>query len=213
MIAEFHDGTRGGFFYVGTSHETLIARQKDPLDNATPASNAMAATALARLAALTGRTDFDDLACSTLLSAHRVMERMPTAAGQSLVRARLPPRPGSGICRDRPARTGTTSDPPSRPSPTRSTPTRSSPPLPGRSPRHWPTSSRSWPSDPRKMARSRPTFASGSPARPRWSESQLSNRLSSPPERRSSRVAHSILSTGMPTISPAFRNRGDVPRH
>ena len=85
LIDEFHDTAKGGFFYVGRSHETLIARQKDAYDNATPSGNAMAATALARLAALTGRDDLAKLARSTLQSAHLVMERMPTAAGQSLV--------------------------------------------------------------------------------------------------------------------------------
>ena len=85
MVAEFHDAEAGGFFYVGKSHETLIARQKDAYDNATPSGNAMAATALARLAALTGRDDLDALARSTLQSVHVVMERMPTAAGQSLI--------------------------------------------------------------------------------------------------------------------------------
>ena len=85
MVEEFHDAENGGFFYVGRSHEPLIARQKDAYDNATPSGNAMAATALARLAALTGRQDFEALARSTLQSVHLVMEKAPTAAGQSLI--------------------------------------------------------------------------------------------------------------------------------
>lgn len=85
MREEFHDTEGGGFFYVGASHEALIARQKDAYDNATPSGNAMAATALARLAALTGWDELDALARSTLRSVHVVMERMPTAAGQSLI--------------------------------------------------------------------------------------------------------------------------------
>ena len=85
MIEEFHDPEKGGFFYVGKGHEALIARQKDAYDNATPSGNAMAATALARLAALTGRADFDALARSTLEAVHLVMEKAPAAAGQSLI--------------------------------------------------------------------------------------------------------------------------------
>ena len=50
MIDEFADPEQGGFFYTGTSHEALIARQQDAYDNATPSGNAMAATALLRLA-------------------------------------------------------------------------------------------------------------------------------------------------------------------
>ena len=85
MVEEFHDAEKGGFFYVGKGHEALIARQKDAYDNATPSGNAMAATSLARLAALTGRDDFDSLARSTLQAVHLVMEKAPTAAGQSLI--------------------------------------------------------------------------------------------------------------------------------
>ncbi len=85
MIDEFHDAEKGGFFYVGRSHEALIVRQKDAYDNATPSGNAMAATALVRLAALTGRADFEALARSTLQAAHLVLERAPAAAGQSLI--------------------------------------------------------------------------------------------------------------------------------
>ena len=57
MIDEFADAEQGGFFYTGKSHEALIARTKDLFDNATPSGNAMAATALLRLGALTGRDD------------------------------------------------------------------------------------------------------------------------------------------------------------
>jgi uncharacterized protein len=85
MIDEFHDEVNGGFFYVGKSHEALIVRQKDAYDNATPSSNAMASTVLARLDALTGRDDFETLARTTLQSVHLVLEKAPTAAGQSLI--------------------------------------------------------------------------------------------------------------------------------
>ncbi len=85
MIDEFHDAEAGGFFYVGKSHEALIARQKDAYDNATPSANAMAATVLLRLDALTGRDDFEGLARSTLQSVRLVLEKAPTAAGQSLI--------------------------------------------------------------------------------------------------------------------------------
>jgi uncharacterized protein YyaL (SSP411 family) len=85
MVAEFRDPEQGGFFYTGRSHEALIARQKDAYDNATPSGNAMAATALLRLAALTGRDDFADTGRETLQSVHVVLEQAPMAAGQSLI--------------------------------------------------------------------------------------------------------------------------------
>ena len=85
MVDEFADPAGGGFFYTGASHETLIARQKDLYDNATPSGNAMAATALLRLAALTGRDDLDRLGRATLGAVQALMEKAPSAAGQSLI--------------------------------------------------------------------------------------------------------------------------------
>ena len=85
MIDEFLDAQDGGFFYVGKSHESLIVRQKDVYDNATPSGNAMAATALFRLGALTGRADFSTIAQQTLQSIRLVLDRASTAVGQSLV--------------------------------------------------------------------------------------------------------------------------------
>jgi uncharacterized protein YyaL (SSP411 family) len=84
-IDEFIDPTDGGFFYTGHHHEALIARQKDFTDNATPSGNGMAATALVRLGALTGRTDFTDAGRSALESVHLLLQREPAAAGQSLI--------------------------------------------------------------------------------------------------------------------------------
>jgi uncharacterized protein YyaL (SSP411 family) len=85
MIAEFADLSEGGFYYTGNSHETLIARQKDAYDNATPCGNAMAATCLLRLGSLTGRTDLSEAARATLRSVQQVLEMAPAAAGQSLI--------------------------------------------------------------------------------------------------------------------------------
>src|SRR5260370_34555242 len=56
LVDQFWDGDGGGFFYTGRDHETLIARTKDTHDNATPSGNAVAATSLLRLAALTRRS-------------------------------------------------------------------------------------------------------------------------------------------------------------
>ena len=85
MLDEFADPSGGSFFYTGKSHETLIARQKDAYDNATPSGNAMAATALLRLAALTGRDDLAAAGQATLRSVQLVLEKAPMAVGQSLV--------------------------------------------------------------------------------------------------------------------------------
>jgi uncharacterized protein len=85
MIEEFADPERGGFFFTGRHHEELIARQKDFYDNATPSGNAMAATALVRLGALTGRDDLTRSGRSALESVQVLLESQPAAGGQSLV--------------------------------------------------------------------------------------------------------------------------------
>ena len=85
MIDEFADTELGGFFFTGKRHEALIARQKDVHDNATPSGNGMAATALVRLGALTGRDDLTRAGRSALESVKLVLEREPAAAGQSLI--------------------------------------------------------------------------------------------------------------------------------
>ncbi|MFO0908294.1 MAG: thioredoxin domain-containing protein [Isosphaeraceae bacterium] len=85
LIAEFSDPDDGGCFYTGLSHETLIARTKDAYDNATPSGNAMAATALLRLGHLLGRNDLIEHAERALRSVQVVMEKAPSAAGQSLL--------------------------------------------------------------------------------------------------------------------------------
>jgi uncharacterized protein len=85
VIDEFADPERGGFYYTGKSHEELIARQKDLFDNATPSGNGMAATALLRLGALTGRDDLRQAGRGALEAVKMVLENAPSAAGQSLI--------------------------------------------------------------------------------------------------------------------------------
>jgi hypothetical protein len=83
MIREFWDQS-GGFFFTGVSHEALIARNKDLQDSSVPSGNGMAATALLRLARLTGRKEFQDKAEKTLRLCRSLMASSPMAAGQSL---------------------------------------------------------------------------------------------------------------------------------
>ncbi|WP_337176639.1 thioredoxin domain-containing protein [Paludisphaera sp.] len=85
MIAEFRDPDRGGFFYTGASHEELLTRQKDLFDDAIPSGNGMAASALIRLAALTGREDFDRVGREAVEAAAVVLESAPAAAGQTFL--------------------------------------------------------------------------------------------------------------------------------
>ena len=85
MLRDFSDPDAGGFFFTGHHHETLLTRQKDTFDNATPSGNAMAATALLRLAAITGRADFQEAGQATLQAIRTLLDKAPTAVGQSMI--------------------------------------------------------------------------------------------------------------------------------
>jgi len=61
MIARFSDPS-GGFFDTPNDGERLLIRPKDIQDNATPSGNALACEALLKLAALTGKGKYRDLA-------------------------------------------------------------------------------------------------------------------------------------------------------
>ena len=84
MLEQFWDDKEAGFFYTGINHESLIARNKDPHDNATPSGNSMAVMGLLRLAKLTGDADLFDKAKRTLHLFRGLMARSATAAGQML---------------------------------------------------------------------------------------------------------------------------------
>jgi uncharacterized protein YyaL (SSP411 family) len=85
MVEQFWDQAEGGFFYTGRDHEALIARGKDPHDNAIPSGNSMAVTALLRLVKLTGRPDLQEKAETTLRLYRGLLEAQPLAAGQMLI--------------------------------------------------------------------------------------------------------------------------------
>jgi uncharacterized protein len=85
MIELFWDPAAGGFFYTAQDHEVLIARTKDQHDSSIPSGNGLAATALLRLAKLTGRNDLADKAVQTLQLFRGLMESSPLAAGQMLL--------------------------------------------------------------------------------------------------------------------------------
>ena len=60
LLERFWDPDKGGLFTTGEGSDTPVVRQKDFLDNATPAANSLAAAGLLRLAALTGEPRYRD---------------------------------------------------------------------------------------------------------------------------------------------------------
>ncbi len=108
MLDWFWDVDHGGLFTTADDEETLIVRQKDLLDDATPSANSTAANALYRLAALTGEQRYAHQADRILQLVGAVIEEAPAALRQRPRRRRVPaargdrgrrhrrsPRPGS----------------------------------------------------------------------------------------------------------------------
>lgn len=84
MVARFHDKTGGGFFDTEQTEGALgvLAARRKPLQDApTPAGNSVAAAALLRLEALSGRKDFREIAEDTLESFAGVVEHFGLYAG------------------------------------------------------------------------------------------------------------------------------------
>ena len=84
MIEEFWDEENGGFFFTGKSHEDLIVRSKDYFDNATPSGNSVAATVVLRLAVLTGKDQYRNLAIAVFREAADSARRFPSGFGYML---------------------------------------------------------------------------------------------------------------------------------
>src|SRR5688572_21647474 len=84
MRADFADPA-GGFFSTARDHEPLIVRHREGHDGATPAANAVAARALARLSYHLDREDLREEAARAVRAYGRAIERQPRAFAMSLV--------------------------------------------------------------------------------------------------------------------------------
>jgi uncharacterized protein YyaL (SSP411 family) len=84
MIEEFWDHEGRGFFFTGKSHENLIVRSKDYFDNATPSGNSVAAGVLLRLAILTNKERYRELAEAVLSEVAESVRRYPSGFGYAL---------------------------------------------------------------------------------------------------------------------------------
>ncbi len=84
MVTEFWDNDSGGFFFTANDHETLIVRNKDFNDNATPSGNSVAADVLLRLAKLTGDEKYERFAVTVLRLVASQLRRYPQGFGRAL---------------------------------------------------------------------------------------------------------------------------------
>jgi len=85
ITRDFSD-TEGGAFYSTTeAHGTPIMRYRDGTDGATPAPNAVAASALSRLAAHTGRGEYRSAAARALKAYGQMITQFPRGFAKSLI--------------------------------------------------------------------------------------------------------------------------------
>ncbi|MBL8235940.1 MAG: thioredoxin domain-containing protein [Bryobacterales bacterium] len=95
MLTLFEDKANGAFFSTAEGDANLVMRLKENYDGAEPSGNSMAALALLRLAAITGRQDFQQAAARTIAAFHGRFTTQAAAVPQMLCAhlfARLTPR-------------------------------------------------------------------------------------------------------------------------
>jgi uncharacterized protein YyaL (SSP411 family) len=85
MVAEFHQN--GVFYDTSASHEQLISRPRDTLDNATPSGNSVACDVLLRLAHLTGDVELGRIANGALSGYARLAAEQPSGFSRLLCAA------------------------------------------------------------------------------------------------------------------------------
>jgi hypothetical protein len=78
MIYLFWDESAGVFFDTGHDHEELVVRPRDTFDNAMPSGGSATTYSLLRLAAFTGKTDYERYAVAGIRSVHEYLARLPS---------------------------------------------------------------------------------------------------------------------------------------
>jgi len=85
LLEQFWDASGGGFFFTAAHHKSLIARKKDPFDNATPSGNGVAALNLLRLERLTGVGSYRTRALELLKGVKPLLEKAPMAFSYTIL--------------------------------------------------------------------------------------------------------------------------------
>ena len=84
MLSHFADGDNGGFYFTSDSAESLIVRNKEIYDGATPSGNSVAMLNLFRLSRLTGNTEYEENAYKTQRAFSKAISETPSAYTQML---------------------------------------------------------------------------------------------------------------------------------
>jgi uncharacterized protein YyaL (SSP411 family) len=85
MLERFWDPGEGGFFFVASDHESLIARTKEVFDQAVPSGNGLAARVLVRLWLLTGEKRYEEHAAQMFRLFAGILQQAPRAAEHLLL--------------------------------------------------------------------------------------------------------------------------------
>jgi uncharacterized protein YyaL (SSP411 family) len=85
MIADFWDGTRGGFFQTAEYTEAALVRNKEVHDGAYPSGNSVAALDLILLARMTGETRFEEKAEQLMHAFSAEVARAPHVHTQLMI--------------------------------------------------------------------------------------------------------------------------------
>ncbi|MDA4112031.1 MAG: thioredoxin domain-containing protein [Thaumarchaeota archaeon] len=85
MVLDFYDKSFGGFFQTAKGSTDLIARAKDAYDGALPSGNSIAALVCLRLAEMTSKDEFRNLANDTILAFWDPISRQPSSFTEMLV--------------------------------------------------------------------------------------------------------------------------------
>ncbi|GAB4424673.1 MAG: thioredoxin domain-containing protein [Chloroflexi bacterium OHK40] len=89
MLDLFWDDAVGGFYDTARDQAALVTRPRDVGDNATPSGHSVAAEALVRLAALTGREHYRQHAEQVIAGQAELIGRFPAGFGRMLCAADL----------------------------------------------------------------------------------------------------------------------------
>jgi hypothetical protein len=84
LAVRFEDHTHGAFFSSSDAHSGLVLRMKEDYDGAEPSGNSLAAEALLRLAAATGRDAYRDLAERTFSAFSSRINQQPVTIPRML---------------------------------------------------------------------------------------------------------------------------------
>lgn len=84
----FWDDTSGGFFFTSTDHESLLARAKNPVDQAQPAGSSVSAQNLLYLAEQLEKPEYREQAQKTMTSVSGMLDRSPGSSPRMLIAVR-----------------------------------------------------------------------------------------------------------------------------